>query len=116
FSAKEISKRTPKSANNGGVFFQPKLTVNQPNDRYEQEADAMADRVMRTKAPSNVVQRKCQHCEEEEKRIHRKEADHFTPAIDTEFESYVSSLDRHGAALPQAERDFFEPRFGYDFS
>jgi hypothetical protein len=29
------------------VFFQPKLTINQPNDIYEQEADAMADKVMR---------------------------------------------------------------------
>ncbi len=28
------------------VFFQPKLTVNQPNDSFEREADAMADRVM----------------------------------------------------------------------
>ncbi|WP_143013934.1 hypothetical protein [Mucilaginibacter sp. OK268] len=29
------------------LFFQPKLTVNQPNDIYEQEADNMADHVMR---------------------------------------------------------------------
>lgn len=29
------------------VFFQPKLTINQPNDVYEQEADNMADKVMR---------------------------------------------------------------------
>ncbi len=30
-----------------GLFFQPKLTVNAPGDEYEQEADAMADKVMR---------------------------------------------------------------------
>ena len=29
------------------LFFQPKLTINPPNDIYEQEADAMADKVMR---------------------------------------------------------------------
>src|SRR5665213_999929 len=29
------------------LFFQPKLTINQPNDIYELEADAIADRVIR---------------------------------------------------------------------
>lgn len=28
-------------------IIQPKLPINQPNDIYEQEADAMADKVMR---------------------------------------------------------------------
>ncbi|MDX1909689.1 MAG: DUF4157 domain-containing protein [Bacteroidia bacterium] len=32
---------------NANSFFQPKLTVNQPGDRYEQEADRVADQVMR---------------------------------------------------------------------
>ena len=61
------------------LFFQPsiqpKLTINQPNDIYEQEADAMADKVIQQKeTPAEkkffsppVVQRKCSHCEEEEK-------------------------------------------------
>lgn len=31
--------------------LQPKLTVNQPNDQYEQEADRVADQVMRMAAP-----------------------------------------------------------------
>jgi hypothetical protein len=30
-----------------GNFIQPKLTIGQPNDRYEQEADRVADQVMR---------------------------------------------------------------------
>jgi outer membrane protein OmpA-like peptidoglycan-associated protein len=29
-----------------GAFFQPKLTINQPGDPYEREADAVADRVV----------------------------------------------------------------------
>src|ERR1700742_1963639 len=70
-------------------FFNPviqrKLTINQPNDIYEQEADAVADRVMRMPGmksdslffqpkPVSVmpVQRKCSACENEEK-LHRKE-------------------------------------------
>ncbi|MFT4156072.1 DUF4157 domain-containing protein [Parafilimonas sp.] len=67
------------------LFFQPKLSINQPNDVYEQEADAVADKVMRMPDPSinnssffrpaiTSMQRKCAHCEEEEKKMHRKEA------------------------------------------
>ncbi|WP_183576379.1 hypothetical protein HDF18_21150 [Mucilaginibacter sp. X5P1] len=50
------------------VFFQPRLTVNQPNDVYEQEAEHMADKVMRMpsspintggffKPANNIIQR-----------------------------------------------------------
>lgn len=30
--------------NINNIFFQPKLTINQPNDIYEHETDAMADK------------------------------------------------------------------------
>lgn len=109
--ASKITSDPTGNKTNVGAFFQPKLTVNQPGDKYEQEADAMADQVMRM-----GLQRKCKHCEEEEKRVQRKETDPLFPTVDNEFESYVSSLDRRGDTLSQAERDFFEPRFGYDFS
>jgi hypothetical protein len=59
------------------VYVQTKLAVNAPGDEYEQEADAMADKVMRmpindapffSPNPLSVsqLQRKCTHCEEEE--------------------------------------------------
>lgn len=61
-------------------FIQPKLKVNQPNDEYEQEADAVADKVMRMAdsqpffSSAINIQRKCAHCEEEDKkRLQRKE-------------------------------------------
>ena len=58
-----------------GLFFQTKLSVGAPDDPLEREADAVADKVMRM--PENsFVQRKCAHCEGEEK-IHKKE---ITPA------------------------------------
>src|SRR6478752_6927903 len=44
------NKHTPahnSAGNSKGLFFQPKLSINQPNDVYEQEADAVADKVMR---------------------------------------------------------------------
>ncbi|HRI60467.1 MAG TPA: DUF4157 domain-containing protein [Saprospiraceae bacterium] len=58
-------------------FFQPKLTVNQPGDEYEQEADRVADQVMRMPAVSlfgggkgEAIQRSKM---EEEKHVQRKE-------------------------------------------
>ena len=43
--------------------FQAKLTIGQPNDQYEQEADRVAEQVMRMPEPK--VQRFCPECEEE---------------------------------------------------
>lgn len=43
-------------------FIQPKLTIGQPGDKYEQEADAMADKVM----SMPTVQTKCADCKKEE--------------------------------------------------
>lgn len=34
------------------TFFQPRLTINQPNDVYEQEAVAIADKFMRMAEPA----------------------------------------------------------------
>jgi hypothetical protein len=111
----------------GGVFFQPKLTVNQPNDAYEQEADAMAEHVLRmpdTSFTSNSffkpsalsMQRKCAHCEEEEKKMQRKEANSGEIEASASTENYINSLSGKGRSLTNEERKFFEPRMGYDFS
>lgn len=109
--------------------IQPKLKVNQIRDDYELEADAMADRVMGMpdpllypntfyKADTPILQRKCAHCEKEEKEqyVHRKENHSGIPQKESALEDYVSSLDHAGAALSIETRSFFEPRFGYDFS
>ncbi len=115
---------------NQSYFFkpvvQPKLTINQPNDEYEREADAMADKVMRMPDPSvnsNLffkpaapsIQRKCAHCEEEEKKIQPKESNSDTTIASPQTEDYINSLSG-GRALNEKERKFFEPRMGYDFS
>ncbi len=107
-------------------FIQPKLSINQPNDVYEQEADAMADKVMRMtdsssqnnffKAAITPVQRKCAHCEEEEKKMQRKEMNNGETAAGASTENYISSLNGKGRSLSNEERKFFEPRMGYDFS
>src|SRR6478752_1938181 len=111
-------------SSNGSFFFQPKLSVNQPGDVYEKEADEVADKVMRMKDASSektffsppVIQRKCDHCEEEEKKkLQRKETGDASATGLQAAEQYVSSL-HGGTGLTKNERSFFEPRMNYDFS
>jgi hypothetical protein len=45
------------------MLLQPKLVVGAPNDVYEQEADRVAEQVMRMPEPK--IQRVCPECEEE---------------------------------------------------
>ncbi len=105
-------------------FFQPKLTINAPGDKYEQEADAMADKVMRmpmndklffSPMPLSIsrLQRKCQHCEEEERKIHRKESANV--AIPNVSSAVEQTLQSTGQLMDKSTRSFMEARFGYDF-
>ena len=110
------------------AVLQTKLAVNKPGDEFEQEADRVADQVMRmTPAPAiqrkcsscaaeeEKVQRKCAECEQEEKQtgLQRKESGagpRFAPP------SVRSVLNSPGRPLDAAARAFMEPRFGLDFS
>jgi hypothetical protein len=103
-------------------FFQAKLTVNSPGDEYEQEADATAEQVMQMSSSLSFfkpalpsVQKKCRQCEDDEK-VHRKETGAKEEGTSSSFDRYVSSLDASGEPLPESTRQFFEPRFGKDFS
>jgi hypothetical protein len=114
-----------KNTPNPAAFFRSRLPVNMPNNAHEQEADGMASRVMRMasygnentffRSASTTVQRKCQQCEDEEK-LHRKESSDTETQGSHELDSYVGSLGSSGQALPDSSRQFFEPRFGHDFS
>ncbi|MGN6510695.1 MAG: eCIS core domain-containing protein [Chitinophaga sp.] len=119
----------------GPPFFQPKLTVNEPGDTHEQQADAMAEQVMRMPDPqpafsgngASGIQRKCAACEQEEKeQAHRKPlADGITPvqrhgaapvpAVGARTESAINSSRGGGQGLPSETRGFMESRFGRDF-
>jgi hypothetical protein len=106
-------------------IIQAQLAVNQPGDVYEQEADRVADQVMRMPAPVAVqrrcagceqeerLQRKCEYRAEEEKTIQRKEAG-AGPEIVPPLVHEV--LHSPGRPLDPVVRAFMEPRFGYDFS
>jgi len=149
-------------------LIQPKLTINQPNDRYEQEADRVADLVMRMPEPrmqrqvepeeeeeeetlqakplaaqiTPLIQRQVEPEEEEEEPVQAKLADGAwvqrqeeepeeegeeepvqakqaggqTPQASPGLGAQIRFLRGGGQLLSQSTRDFFEPRFGHDFS
>jgi hypothetical protein len=54
-----------RARKNPPARVQPRLKIGQPGDRYEREADAMAEQVMQMPEPGTMVQRACSDCEEE---------------------------------------------------
>lgn len=118
---------------------QTKLTINQPGDKYEQEADLLAEEVMRM-SDLNVsassqsegvpqaehIQRLSPECEdelqrqpeeeEEEELLQAKEIPGQTTEINSSIETKINSVQSDGRPLPESARNYFEPRFGYDFS
>jgi Domain of unknown function (DUF4157) len=124
----------------GGVL-QRKLTINQPGDAYEQEADRVAETVMRTPSPPATRARvtatgpaaglqrcscgksaggseQCEECKTQS--MHRKEnvvGSQATGSSGALAPSIVHDVLRSpGRPLDAATRSFMEPRFGRDLS
>src|SRR5262249_40112303 len=118
-----------------GRLLQRKLTINQPGDAFEQEADRVADAVMRNMPPSASpatsktgpvaapLQRACScggtcaECREEET-LQRKEASGIAVAGSGAAAPLIvhDVLRSPGQPLDAATRAYFEPRFSFDFS
>jgi len=107
--------------------LQAKLIISAPGDQYEQEADRVAEQIMRMPDTTLCLQRKCAcggatvaggSCQECSGRVQRQRG-----AISGNTASAVTApsivhdaLSLRGQRLDQSTRDFFEPRFGHDFS
>jgi len=127
---------------NSGTI-QAKHTIGKPNDKYEQEADRVADKVMSMAEPkTSSVQRKsdCPYCPEkeevqtkpladqitplaqrivgsdEEESIQGKQANNQAPTVNSNTESTVNFLKGGGQPLSESTRSYFELRFDTDFS
>jgi len=115
-------KNSRVSVSQTPAFFRPSahagLTITQPGDVHEQEADHIAGNIMHM--PANKfsvpnVQRKS-GSEEEEKKIQRKEKNDSAASSSRELDKYANGIETKGDYLSPQLRSFFEPRFGYDFS
>ena len=113
--------------------IQAKLRISQPGDPFEQEADRVADQVMRmpldeTLSPAPPqIHRKCSACasggapcskcagEEEDLHIDRKANGAGTDSESSVADNFLSGLGP-GQPLDSSTRAFFEPRFRRDFS
>ena len=102
------------AANSKALAIQTKLTVSDPQDTYEQEADRVAGQVM-SKDPAEIqtqplaemitpfVQR-------------RSRLDDETKSQTPNLESRLNATQGGGSTLSHDVRSFMEPRFGADFS
>ena len=146
FSTPDSSPTTPHVSpaptiahNFSQVSVLPKLEVSQPHDPAEQEADRVAEQIMRMPEPINTdqmvmrslhetIHRKCAACEDEDE-VQAKLVDNVVQKkptamrssgedlqADSTVESRLSSSKGGGSPLPDEVRSFMEPRFKADFS
>ncbi|MBN2002208.1 MAG: DUF4157 domain-containing protein [Anaerolineae bacterium] len=108
---------------------QTKLTVSEPGDQYEQEADQVAEQVMKMSLPGtppagsdagdapssptpppDALSRYIQP-----KWAQRAAADGIGGSeVNNDTQARIEGMQGGGDPLPQSERDFFEPRMGVD--
>ncbi|HEY5745433.1 MAG TPA: DUF4157 domain-containing protein [Chryseolinea sp.] len=120
----------------GNKTIQAKLTIGQSDDRYEREADAMADKVVQrlaspeplTKKAASIqakplvgtitplVQTKCAACEHEEKLQAKNENNNPGQTASASIESNLNASKGSGSPLPESTRTQMESSFGADFS
>ncbi|CAD7797916.1 hypothetical protein CHRY9390_00249 [Chryseobacterium aquaeductus] len=135
---KTQKEQQAQSKKNKAIFFKPsiqkKLSVGSANDSYEVEADQIADKIMKMSEPSQnitqtgaLIQRKCAHCEQEEKLQMKPLAESISPFIQRSssenggvapdhVESQINSNKGGGKSMDSATKNFMENRFGTDFS
>ena len=110
-------------------LIQAKLTVSSPGDPEEQEADQVADRVMRAHAGAPLTapcscaddEESCAACQAQSPKIQRRATGNPAPSNawtgGASADALPSMLLREsGQPLDAPTRAFFEPRFGHDFS
>jgi Domain of unknown function (DUF4157) len=105
--------------------IQRKLSIGAVDDPLENEADAMADKVMRM-PEQPFVQRKCADCEEEEMIQRSPLAASITPFIQTKgadggtasdtVTEQINATRGSGSNMDRPTQSFMESRFGTDFS
>jgi hypothetical protein len=100
------------AAETDNLKLQTKLAVSSPGDVFEQEADTVADQVMRMPDPTLQRQRLNGSTAQQPVITRKANGDAGTATVASDF---ISGLGA-GVPLDSASRNYFEPRFGRDFS
>ncbi len=99
-------------------LIQAKLTVNAPGDKYEQEADRVAEEVTRTPAAQRAELEEEEEEEAKPEIMSKREQAHAPGgafAAGEAFEQQLQAARGQGQQLPPALRADFEAKFGADF-
>jgi hypothetical protein len=123
-----------------GRSTQPKLTVNEPNNKYEREAERVADAVMRMPEPGSTedpqenvlpdrIQRMCPRCQRrhrqgkplncedcEQEMQRRDDRSSGSDPIAGSAKQAARVTEEPGQPLPDRTQSFFEARMGRSFS
>jgi hypothetical protein len=149
-----VVQRKPQCSCDGGCptcagniqtkLIQAKLTIGQPDDQYEEEADRVSDQVMRMPEPAiqrapgcsscpgseeedliqtkpvgnritPIIQRKGEEEPDEEDEIHAKSESNKSPPVNSGFQQRIQSAKSGGHRLGTTEKHFFESRFNRSF-
>lgn len=95
-----------------GKPLQAKLRVNEPGDEYEQEAERVAEQVMRMTEP----EKKNDHAPKPATALVQRRVNGRGNGLGVAPPIVHEVLSSPGQPLDDATRAFFEPRFGHDFS
>jgi hypothetical protein len=121
----------------GGATLQPKMAVSTPGDDFEQEADAVADQVIRMPVSTSglPISRGCDatvHAPNAERgeemcpksaaadfqttHLQAKQATSRAPTVTPTVQTTIDRMRGGGSPLDKATRTFMETRFGYNFA
>ena len=110
FFSKQNDSNKPGQKN---TFFQAKLSVNEPGDKYEREADSVATAIVNQPSGKNSIQEK-----EKNKKISPVQAKQAgtANAVSSQVSSRIENSSGKGSSLPPKTLHEMNSSFGADFS
>ena len=109
----QVVARACSSCSSAGGSGASGLTLSQPGDAHEREAESVADNVMRMPEPG--VQREVRPgLSAGTTLLHRSAKEPGPSEISAPVAANIRNMQGGGAPLPDTTRAFFEPRFGAD--
>jgi uncharacterized protein DUF4157/pretoxin HINT domain-containing protein len=103
-----------------GQPVQAKLTIGEPGDKYEQEADTVADRVMRMPESTSITEeptveaQPAEQGHDEDNNSVMAQSENGQLQASPDLQEQLSNSKGNGTPLPKDSRSFFESALGAD--